>query len=306
MSSTPPNSTKDQAPAWVVPAMRAGYAARGVTYLILGTLACLAARSGAQAKGTSDAFSALRDEPWGLAMLWALAVGLLAFAVWRVIDGYMDLEEEGKGAKGLIARAGQIITGILHAGLALTAARIALGLGGSSGGQGEDKAQSLSSWLLTKPYGSEIIIAIGAVTCGAGIYYFYKAWSEKYRSAMRASPVVEKLEPMIKAGLVAHGIVILMIGGFLVYAGLTADPDQAGAIGKAFETVRTQPYGQILLALLGLGLAFFGLFCWIEAIYRFVPRRVKPGTESLASRLNARSARRAAESALKAADPTTT
>tara|TARA_R110000868_G_scaffold69764_13_gene205710 strand:+ start:46138 stop:46998 length:861 start_codon:yes stop_codon:yes gene_type:complete len=286
--------------------MRAGYAARGVTYLILGTLACLAARSGAQAKGTSDAFAALRGEPWGLAMLWALAVGLMAFAVWRVIDGYMDLEEEGSGAKGLIARAGQIVTGLLHAGLGLTAARVALGLGGSSGGQGGDKAQSLTSWLITKPYGPQIVIAIGAITCAAGIYYFYKAWSEKYRSDLRASPVVEKLEPMIKAGLVAHGIVILMIGGFLIFAGLTANPEQAGAIGKAFETVRSQPYGQILLALLGLGLVAFGLFCWIEAIYRFVPRRVKPGTQSLATRINAKTARKAAERAAASADPRTT
>lgn len=273
----------DQPPGWVVPLMRFGYAARGVTYVILGVLTFLAAWTGGEAEGTSSALASLRDQPWGVPLLWVVAAGLLGYAIWRFVAAWWDLELHGTGAKGLIARAGLCITGAIHAGLAVSAARQAIG---SSGGE-SDSVKTLASWVLQQePWGKWVLIAIGAATVAAGIYYGYKGFKEKYKRHMRQSPRSQALDPAIKFGLVAHGVVIAIIGFFLIGAGWTADPSQAGGLGQAFEAVRAQPFGRILLGALAIGLVGFAIYCFAEARYRIVPRCASPDTKTLAGRFD--------------------
>ncbi|MAM62548.1 DUF1206 domain-containing protein [Maritimibacter sp. UBA3975] len=275
----------DRAPKWVTPVMRFGYAARGVTYVILGVLTFLAAWTGGNAEGTSSALASLRSTTWGVPLLWVIAVGLLAYAAWRFIAAWQDLELHGGGAKGMIARTGLFVTGLIHLGLAVTAARQAMG----SSGSGEDGGQvrTLVSWLMQQDqWGKWVVVALGAITIGAGIYYGVKALREMYKKHMRQSPRSQKLDPVIKAGLIAHGIVVAIIGVFLIIAGLNADPSQAGGLNQAFEAVRAQPFGQILLGLLGIGLIAFAVYCFVESRYRIVPRRAGPDTKTLAGRFD--------------------
>lgn len=276
----------ERAPAWVEPVMRFGYTARGVTYVILGILTILAAWTGGQAEGTSSALSSLRQTSWGVPLLWAIAIGLLAYAVWRFIAAKMDLELHGSGAKGIAARIGLAVTGAIHAGLAVTAARQAMG-SGSSSGDGGGQVRTLASWLMQQDqWGKWVVVAAGFITIGAGVYYGVKAVRELYKRHMRQSPTAEKLDPAVKAGLIAHGVVVALIGVFLTIAGWTADPSQAGGLNQAFETIRSQPYGQILLGLMGLGLVGFAVYCFVEARYRIVPRRAGPDTATLAGRFD--------------------
>jgi len=276
--------SSEQAPGWVVPVMRFGYAARGIVYIIVGALAVLAAWRGGEAEGTKGALQTLKDEPWGLAALWVIALGLLAYAVWRLIDAWMDLETYGSGLKGVVARGGQTVTGLIHAALGIGVIRMALGDTSGSG----NGTQSLASRVLAMESGALIMMVIGIITICAGIYYGYKAIAEKYKEHIRATSTTEKLDPAIKAGLIAHGIVIVLIGVFLFYAGQTTDPGQAGGLGKAFATVRAQPFGRILLGLLGLGMLGFAVYCFVEAIYRVVPRVAGDDVSTLASRAKAK------------------
>ncbi|MBB04321.1 DUF1206 domain-containing protein [Pseudooceanicola sp.] len=272
----------DRAPAWVVPVMRTGYSARGFVYIVLGILTILAAWTGSEAEGTRQSLENLRSFPGGSLMLWGVAIGLLAYCVWRLIDAFMDLEDYGHAPKGVIARGGQVVTGLLHGYLAFSAGRLALGQR-ESGEGGGSSGHSAASWVLQQPYGKFVIGAIGLVTIGAGVYYCYKAYSEKYKEHLRCTATSERLDPLIKTGLVAHGIVIALIGAFLLYAGITADSSQVGGIGKAFQTVRSQPFGQILLGGMGLGMLCFALYCVVEAIYRVLPSRAGPDVQTLAS-----------------------
>lgn len=276
--------SSEQAPGWVVPVMRFGYAARGIVYIVVGVLAVLAAWHGGEAEGTTGALQSLKDEPWGQPALWIIALGLFAYALWRLIDAWMDLEDYGTGFKGAIARTGQVVTGLIHAALGVATIRMALGDSSGSG----DGTESIASKILAMESGAVIMMTIGIVTIGAGIYYGYKGLAEKYKEHIRGTATTEKLDPAIKAGLVAHGIVIALVGSFLFYAGQTTDPGQAGGIGEAFDTVRAQPFGRILLGLLGLGMLGFALYCFVEAIYRVLPRASGDHVTTLARRLKSR------------------
>ncbi|KZY29824.1 hypothetical protein A3731_05545 [Roseovarius sp. HI0049] len=269
----------EKAPYWVVPVMRTGYGARGAVYLVVGTLALMAAIFGGNAEGTTGALQQLKSQAWGVIALWGIGLGLLCFMVWRIIDAVMDLEAYGTGLKGVVARTGQFVTGVIHGALGVWAIALALGIG--TGGQG---SKSWTAKLLATEYGPWIMGLAGAAVVGTGIYYFYKAYSEKYKSHLKRTALMERLDPAAKVGLVAHGVAVALIGGFLIYAAVTASPEQAGGLGKAFDTVRQVAFGRILLILLTAGLIAFAVFCFIEAVYRIVPARAGPDVKTLAKK----------------------
>ncbi|MFC3615249.1 DUF1206 domain-containing protein [Lutimaribacter marinistellae] len=271
----------EKAPAWVVPVMRAGYAARAAVYAIVGAIAVLAAWRGGQAEGTGDALAQLRGEPWGMAALWIIAIGLLSYMVWRLIDAFMDLENHGTDAKGLIARTGLVVTGLVHGALGVSAASTAIGSGQGGGGAG---TETMVQKLMTMPFGVWLVGAAGLATIGAGIYYAYKGISEKYKQHIVATPTARKLDPVMKFGLVAEGVVVGIIGVMICYAALTSNPDQAGGVGMALEQVRSAPFGRFLLGVIGLGLIGFAVENAVEALYRYVPRRAGDDVMSLARR----------------------
>ena len=149
---------------WV---MRAGYGARGVIYIIVGGLAFLAAFKSTQASGTKDALAALRDEPYGVPALFAIGIGLLAYLVWRVTAGVKDVENHGTDGEGIVARLGQITTGLIHGGIGVSVLALAMS-GKNSGG---DTAKDWTQKLMSMPMGRYIVAAIAPVLLGAGIYY---------------------------------------------------------------------------------------------------------------------------------------
>ncbi len=257
----------NSAPSWVAPVMRAGYAARGVVYTVVGGLALAAAFYGGQAEGTTNALASLRGVGWGIPLLWAIAVGLFAYTVWRLIDAAYDLEDYGTGAKGVIARTGQVVTGLIHAAIGVSVAGLAMGR--SSGGSG---ASDWSAKVMSMPYGPWIVIGVGLVTMGAGAFYVHKGVTGKYQRALRVTPLTRRLDPAMKAGFIAQGGVVAVIGGLLVLAGFTTDPQEAGGVGEALQQLRSVTYGRILLGAVALGLLGFALENFVEAIYRILPR----------------------------------
>lgn len=270
------------APDWVLPVMRVGYGARAATYAIIGVLAGLAAWTGGETEGSTGALAQLRDAPMGLAALWVVAAGLLAYALWRFTDAALDLDAYGRDARGILARLGQLTTGALHAVLGFTAARIALG---SHSGE-DDGAQGLVARLMELPYGPALVMAAGAVTIGAGGYYVWKALDERYKKRMRRTALTDRLDPLLKAGLIAHGIVIALVGAFILYAGLQGNAGEAGGLDKAFATVRAAPFGRTMLFVLAAGTVLFGLYCAVQAVFRIIPRHDGPDVDTLAGRLS--------------------
>lgn len=268
----------NKAPAWVVPVMRAGYGGRGLIYLLVGGLTLAAALRGGPAGGTGNALAALRAQPLGLVALWVIAAGMACYAVWRLVDAALDLEDYGHDLHGLTARLGQATTGLLHAGLGASAAALALGMGGSGGGRAED----WTARVMSLPYGAWIAGAAGLIVLGAGGYYMRKGARAGYRGHLHRTALTRRLDPAMQAGLIAQGIVVAILGGFLLWAALSSDPQEAGGLGDAFSAVRSLAFGRGLLGALAAGLLGFSLYNFVEAAYRIVPRRTGPGIASLA------------------------
>lgn len=274
----------EKAPGWVVPVMRAGYGARALVYLVVGALALSAAFWGGEAQGTQNALADLKRISFGPLLLWLIGLGLIAYMVWRLIDAAMDLEDYGSGAKGIFARLAQAVTGLIHGALGVSIISLAMGQGGSQGGG----AENWTAKLMSLPYGPTLVAIVGAAVIGAGIYYVQKGVRGKYKEDIRVTRMTERLDPAMKAGFIAEGIIVGVVGGFLLYAGLTSDPGEAGGVGEALGSVRSLSFGAILFAALAIGLLCFAVENAVEAVYRIVPRYAGSDVRTLAAKAKAK------------------
>jgi hypothetical protein len=246
---------------------RLGYIARGAVYLLVGWFSLAAAWTGARPTDTHDALLRILDQPFGAILLGAIALGLVFYALWRLVQGAFDLDDHGTDAKGLAIRAALLVSAALHVALAFFALSIELGRGGSQGG--ETASRDWTAWLLSQPFGRWLVAAVGAAVILAGLAHFAKAWREGYRRRLRADARTLRIVAVVaRIGLAARGIVFCLIGAFFVLAAWRADPSQSGGLGKALLTLQAQPYGPWLLALTAAGLFAFGTYSVVEGFYR--------------------------------------
>ena len=62
----------------------------------------------------------------------------------------------------------------------------------------------------------------------------------------------------------AHGA-LLTLGGYICYAAITHDAGKSGGLDQALFEVLDTPFGPVLLCLLGVGLACYGVFTLARA-----------------------------------------
>src|SRR5437764_407493 len=79
--------------SWLVPFGRAGYAAVGIGYIIIGVLAAQAAVGvGGDTTDTGGALAHIVLAPFGRFLVGAVGVGLAGYAVWRLLQALLDTE----------------------------------------------------------------------------------------------------------------------------------------------------------------------------------------------------------------------
>jgi uncharacterized membrane protein YidH (DUF202 family) len=253
---------------WLDRLGRLGFAAKGAVYLIIGAIAVRAAiGAGGETTGPQGALQEIAERPLGETLLWVVALGLVGYAIWRFMQAARDTEHKGADAKGLVVRTGYVVSGIIHASLALAAVRIAGGSGERDGGE-----QGMTAQLMQQPFGRWLVVLVGLIVLGVGINQFRRAYSARFRKDLRTGEMDPEEERWaVRAGRIgyaARGVTFAIIAAFLVIAGLQADPSEAKGLGDALQTLEAQPFGPWLLAIVGVGLACYGIFQFVLARYR--------------------------------------
>ena len=70
-----------------------------------------------------------------------------------------------------------------------------------------------------------------------------------------------------RLGHAARAVVYALIAWFLARAALADSEARAGGLGKALETLQSQPWGSWILIAAGLGLVCYGVYCFVVARY---------------------------------------
>ena len=245
---------------------RIGFFSKGIVYLLIGVLAVMAAFGrGGETTGQKGVIHEIAAKPFGEFALIVIGVGLLAYALWRIVTALEDPEHLGRNAKGMAKRIGYAFSGIAYGSVAATALKLAFGESASNG----DATQSWTARLMEVPAGTFLVIAVGIVFLIVGLYQIRYGWREEFRKHLRTERN-EWLIPSGKWGYMARGVVFAIIGFFIITAGLQHDPSRARGLEGALDTLASQSYGQWLLALVAVGLACYGVFSMLSAKYRHI------------------------------------
>jgi hypothetical protein len=249
---------------------RLGYGARGVVYILVGALAVLAAFDlGGRTTGSRGAMRFVLEQPLGWIWLGLIGLGLSFFALWRFVQALTDADRVGASWRGLGARGAQIGSGLAHVALAAFATGLALGW--AIGGAAEDGVvKDWTAWLIAQPLGPWVVIGVGGLVVGGGLFFLWKAWSGAgvARHLVCDPGTLRWALPLGRFGVGARGCVYGLVGGFMIVAGWQGRSGAARDMGGALASLEVAPDGWVLLSIVALGLASFGAFGLVQAYFR--------------------------------------
>jgi hypothetical protein len=240
---------------------RVGYGARGALYIVMGVLAfrIAAGTAGGQATDLTGSLVFLIGNPFGKFVLIAMIVGLAAYSLWGFVRAIYDPLHRGRDAKGVMARLGFVSSAVSYAAIALFALGVLLGSGAAAG----DSTQKSATTLLAHPYGGPLTIIVGLVAFGIGIGQFVEAYRATFAADLKGAEMGESMRKVAVAlgrfGMAARGVSFLVIGWFLVLAGIHDNAAYAHGFGGAFLFLLAEPFGKVLVGIVALGFVALGL-----------------------------------------------
>lgn len=240
-------------------AARAGYAVSGLLHLLIGWIALqVAFGSASKSADQSGALSALSANGLGKLLLWVAVLGFLGLALWQAADAVVGHPGTGGDAWG--GRVKAVGKAVVYLALAWSAFGFARGRMSSS------KAQSVdfTANLLSKPGGRSVVVVVGLAIVVVGIYHVVKGWKRKFLRDLEENPGTWATRAG-RVGYVAKGVALAIVGILFSAAGLHQQASEATGLDGALKTLRNEPFGMLLLTLMAVGFAAFGLYSFARA-----------------------------------------
>ncbi len=252
--------------------IRVGYFARGIVYGLIGYLAFQTAING-QGKITDPkgALATIADKPFGKWVLIIVAIGLVGLFIWGLIRAFADPMHEGSGSKGLAKRAGYLIGGLTYGLLFIPTLNLIQGSNRSIPATGGQSVQGTAAGIMGHSWGPLLIGLIGLVLIGVGIGRIIDGYHAKFHERFKAYAMNaterEWAVRMGRFGYIALGIVLVIIGGMALWAATTRNAGRVVSIDGALLFLAHQQFGQLLLAIVALGLICFAIYSFMGAFW---------------------------------------
>ena len=249
-----------------------GFAGYALLHLLVAWLAVELAwgpeSAGGETTDSAGALAVLHRSPAGPVLLWALAVGLGGLALWQAVEvvrHHRRLPDRGAERRQALLQVVKTVgTAVLYGYLAVSAARAAIGDGQR---RGDERAavRGVLGW----PGGQELVVAVGLVVVGIGVYLVRKGLRSDFVDEIDLESVSAPLRVLTRrcsqVGFVLKGIALVLVGGVVAWAAATFDAARATGLDGALRTLAAQPYGQWLLTAIAAGLASFCVYCLARA-----------------------------------------
>ncbi|MDO3704095.1 DUF1206 domain-containing protein [Micromonospora sp. C28SCA-DRY-2] len=255
---------------WLELLARVGFIGYGVVHLLFAWLALqIAFGNSADDGDQSGALRTLAAQPLGKFLVVAIAVGLLAMAIWQALEAAVGHRVE-RGKERVWERLASLGRTLVYLYFAWTAYKVFSDAGSNSA----DQQEALTGRAMESSGGRWLVglagLVLAAIGVGLVIYGLVKRF-EKHLKLGEMRPRTRQLARRLGiAGYVAKGIAYGIAGLLVIVAAVNYDPEKARGLDAALRTLREQSYGQVLLTLVALGIAAFGIFCFLQSRYRKV------------------------------------
>jgi len=258
-------------PALVVVA-RAGWVAKGLVYGLVGVLALPIARDSRRTSGAasqeasqSGAVAKIAETSAGVAVLWAVAIGLGLYVIWRVVSILLPAENS---AKAWATRVGYGVSALTYTALAWSA--ISFASDGQRASKTENsRVEQFTSDLMGHSGGRWFVGLVGALLIGVGVYFAHKGATASFRKELRevgVGPISTKQIVRIgQIGWCARAAMMGLLGFFLIRAAVQFSPDEAEGLDGALRRLAATSWGTVMVLAIGIGLLIYGSFCVVSA-----------------------------------------
>jgi Domain of Unknown Function (DUF1206) len=250
--------------------VRGGFVCYGIIHLLLAWLSLQVAFGHSSQEGDQNgALKSLAGNGFGKVLLVVIAIGMLALAVWQATEAAIGT----RGPRDKEAAFERVLSGlrtIIYLWLAWTAIKAVSGSSGSSAANSQNK----SSTLMSSTGGRWLVGLVGLVVIGVGIALIVNAVTKRFEKKLNTrqmnASVRKSTVRLGQFGYSAKGVAYGIAGLLVVVAAVKYDPDKARGMDAALKALAGHAYGGWILALIALGFAAFGVFCFSQAKYRKV------------------------------------
>ncbi|MFN3431968.1 MAG: DUF1206 domain-containing protein, partial [Candidatus Sericytochromatia bacterium] len=218
------------------------------------------------------ALTTMMSAPAGRVLLGAIAVGFIAFAAWKLAQAI-----KAPGGEKTSRRVGAAFAGLAAASLGLFAAHLAwpkVPMAGGGGGGGNAAVVDWTARLMEAPGGRVLVALVGLGVIAYGVSRIVRGWRHKFLEDLETGRMNAEtrrwVERLGQAGFAAFGAVAVIIGAFLTNAAWQARPQEARGLSGALAALAAPPLGDVLLAVVAIGLAAYGAYHLLVARYQRV------------------------------------
>lgn len=240
---------------------RLGYLVRGALYAVMGLLALKIVLSvaGGQTTDLTGSLVVLVSNPYGKLVLIITVVGLAAYSVWGFTRAIYDPLHRGSDASGYLARLGFVSSALSYLAIVFFAIKLLAGSGATT----NDSTKNTIASVLTHPAGGALTILIGLVVIGVALGQFLEAYRATFARDLKGAEMSPRTRDIVvklgRFGMFSRGVIFLVIGWFVVQAGIHHDPSQTQGFSGAFVFLLAQPFGRIVMGIVALGFVALGL-----------------------------------------------
>ena len=246
---------------------RLGLASRGTVWFVVGLLLVSVLSGRSEDTDASGALRAIADRPYGDVLLVALAVGFAGYGGWQLLTAAIGHRRETDPKKRAFERASSLARFVVYTALAVLTARFLV-----PGGDEGDRTSSVTADVMSYPGGRLLVGLVGVAVAGVGAQKAVKGARRKHREDLEQYRIPRACRrPAIGlgvVGLVGRGLVLVLLGAFLVSAAVRFDAKEAKGLDAALQTLAGRPYGVVAFVVAAVGLLAYGLWSWVEAVYR--------------------------------------
>src|SRR3954453_7851880 len=242
--------------------VRTGLVCYGVVHLLIAWLVLRVAWGGGGDASQQGALKTLARTSAGPVLLGIVAVGMFALTVWQAAEaafGQGRVAEQYDEKRRTLKRFASAGRALVYLALGVTALRLAMGSGSSSG-----QEEGLTAQLMGVPLGRVLVGLVGAAVLAVAVTQVVRGIRQKFTEDLSGERT-RAVRVLGTVGFVAKGVALAIVGGLFVWAAITYDPDKAGGLDEALHSVRSQPAGAFLLTALAIGFAAFGVYCLVWA-----------------------------------------
>jgi len=245
---------------------RAGFAARGTIYLLIGIFTLLLAFG--KRPPEDDQRGAMQEvarHTGGFLLLVVLAIGLAGYALWR----FSEAAFSGTPADHKVgSRLKSFFRGCVYAVLAYTAVDVLLHSSRSQANQ----QQLWSAKVMNHQGGRWLIALVGLIVLIVGVALVVEGAQRKFKKGFKLGempPVARKTVWVLgTVGNIARGLVFALTGFFLIQAAWHYDSSKARGLDGALRRLSESQGGKLWVSAAGIGLIAFGLYAYAEAAWR--------------------------------------